>query len=422
MDAIIGPVRDWAIWAWAQAQGWLTSPAAWSQFAALLVAWGLAVLITRRLVPVLQRLLTPAADAQSALARARRFALIFLPLTLPLLAFTLMAAAEGAITAAFGRGDVIAFGKRVFLFLAARALVRDVLTDSFLRFLGRYILLPVAGLYALGLLPLITTFLTGFIIQLGNIQFSAMALVRGVIAGALLFWLGMWSNQQTSGFIGRQPLRPALRQLSLKAAEFAIFGVAFLLLMNIMGISLSSLAILGGAVGVGLGFGLQKIASNFISGVILLVEGQMTVGDRVMMNGGETGRIIRMTARSTILETEDGSWVIVPNEDFITTRVTNYSDSGDIHRLEAAFAVAHGTDLAQVTPMALAALARHADILTDPNPPGVELRGFAEAGVRFAAEFWVRGEKDASKHVSDVLFLIWEEARRANVTLVGAGA
>ena len=96
-------------------------------------------------------------------------------------------------------------------------------------------------------------------VSLGNINFSLLALIRGAIAGSLLFWLGQWSNSQSAAYIEKQPMRPAIRQLSIKASEFAIFGVAFLLLMNIMGINLSALAVLGGAIGVGLGFGLQRV-------------------------------------------------------------------------------------------------------------------------------------------------------------------
>ena len=126
------------------------------------------------------------------------------------------------------------------------------------------------------------------------------------------------------------------------ATEIAIFGAAFMILINIMGISLTSLAVLGGAVGVGLGFGLQKFASNFISGVILLLEGRATVGDYVELDGGEAGTIIKTNVRSMILETYDGRWIVVPNEDFITTRVVNYSDQGSANRYEADFSVSYG--------------------------------------------------------------------------------
>ena len=95
--------------------------------------------------------------------------------------------------------------------------------------------------------------------------------------------------------------------------------------------------LLVGAYVVDIGFGLQKIASNFVSGVILLLEGQATVGDYVELDGGEAGTIVKMTARAAILETFDGKWIVVPNEDFIVTWIINYSDSGSANRDEVFF-------------------------------------------------------------------------------------
>jgi potassium efflux system protein len=161
-----------------------------------------------------------------------------------------------------------------------------------------------------------------------------------------LFWLGAWSNRQSAGYIKAQPdLRPATRELAIKASEVVIFGAAFLLLMSIMGIDLTAVAVLGGALGVGIGLGLQQIAANFVSGIILLLEGQTTVGDYVELDGGEKGTIVKMTARACILETFDGKWIVVPNEHFITTRVVNYSDQGSANRYEALFSVAYETDI-----------------------------------------------------------------------------
>ena len=253
----------------------------------------------------------------------------------------------------------------------------------------------------------------------GNISFSLMAIVRGVIAGSILFWLGRWSNDQSAAMIGKQEeLRPATRQLAAKAAEIAIFGIAFLLLMNIIGIDLSTLAVLGGAIGVGLGFGLQKIASNFISGVILLLEGQATVGDYVELDGGEAGTIVKMTARAIILETFDGRWIVVPNEDFIVTRVVNYSDQGSANRYEAAFSVSYDTDINLISPMIEAAVQKHPDVLMEPYPADCELRGFGESGVDFAVEFWVNGIDDGRhKYENDVLFIIWNTLKENGVTI-----
>jgi small-conductance mechanosensitive channel len=213
-------------------------------------------------------------------------------------------------------------------------------------------------------------------------------------------------------------MRPATRQLAIKAAEVAIFGAAFLVLMNIMGVSLTSLAVLGGAIGVGIGFGLQQIASNYVSGIILLLEGQATVGDYVELDGGESGTIVKMTMRSIILETFDGRWIVVPNEHFITTRVVNYSDQGSANRYEANFSVSYDTDINKVPTIIEAAVAKHPEVLTEPEAPDCELRGFGDSGIDFSVEFWVNGIDDGTKkYTSDVLFLIWNALRDEGIEI-----
>lgn len=400
------------------AMGWLLSPAAWVQFAMLVGAYVLAVMVTRFVTPRLTRLLTPSDDNLSVLAKAMRFVLMFLPLLLPLFAYGFTAIGEQVTRAAFGSGAVIAFGKRVFLFLALRAFARDILTDPFLHLLGKFVVIPVGALYALGILDPVLLVLAETRVNIGNISFSLLAIVRGLIAGSLLFWLGQWSNSQSAAYIDKQPMRPSIRQLLTKVAEFSIFGIAFLLLMNIIGINLSTLAVLGGAIGVGLGFGLQKIASNFISGVILLVEGQATVGDYVELDGGEAGTIIKMTARATFLETFDGRWIVVPNEDFITTRVVNYSDSGSANRLEAEFSVSYDTDINLIPAIVEAAVSKHPGVLDAPEKPDCELRGFGDSGIDFVVEFWVNGIDDGkNKYTSDVLFIIWNALRDNNIEI-----
>jgi small-conductance mechanosensitive channel len=415
VQTAIGHAED----AWTVALGWAVSPAAWSQAAVLVLAVVAAFLVNRRLQPALIKILTPSEDNKSYLAQARRYLLIFLPLILPLLAYGFTAIGESIIRSVFGSGAIIAFGKRLFLFLAARALVRDIVKEPFLKALGRYVLLPLMAAYVLGLYDPLMTWLGSTIVALGNIQFSLLAVLRGVIAGSILFWFGSWSNQQSASYIAQQEeLRPATRQLATKAVEVAIFGAAFLILMNILGINLTTLAVLGGAIGVGLGFGLQKIASNFISGVILLLEGQATVGDYVELDGGEAGTIVKMMARATILETFDGRWIVVPNEDFITTRIVNYSDAGSANRYEAAFSVSYDTDINKIPDLIEAAVSKHPEVLQDPEPPDCELRGFGESGIDFAVEFWVNGIDDGkNKYTSDVLFLIWNALKNEGIEI-----
>ena len=419
MPPIVQRAFSLAVQGWDIASAWLLSPAAWSQFILLVVAYYGAVFATKKMNPIITRILTPQDGSTSVIAQIRLFILMFLPLLMPLLAYAFTGIGETLTRSIFGSGAVIAFGKRVFLFLAIRSFARDMLTDPLLKLLGKFVLIPVGALYALGLLDMVAARLEATVVPLGNLSFNLLWLIQFFVVGGVIFWLGRWSNDQSSGFINKQEeMRPATRQLASKATEIAIFGAAFLILMNIMGISLTSLAVLGGAVGVGLGFGLQKIASNFISGVILLLEGQATVGDYVELDGGEAGTIVKTTVRSMILETYDGRWIVVPNEDFITTRVVNYSDQGSANRYEADFSVSYDTDINLVPALVEAAVSKHPEVLDDPFPPDCELRGFGESGINFAVEFWVNGIDDGkNKYTSDVLFIIWNTLKENDIKI-----
>jgi small-conductance mechanosensitive channel len=406
MPPIVQRAFSLAVQGWDIASAWLLNPAAWSQFILLVAAYYGAVFATKKMNPIITRILTPQDGSTSVIGQVRLFILMFLPLLMPLLAYAFTGIGETLTRSIFGSGAVIAFGKRVFLFLAIRSFAQDMLTDPLLKLLGKFVLIPVGALYALGLLDMVAARLEATVVPLGNLSFNLLWLIQFFVVGGVIFWLGRWSNDQSSGFINKQEeMRPATRQLASKATEIAIFGAAFLILMNIMEISLTSLAVLGGAVGVGLGFGLQKIASNFISGVILLLEGQATVGDYVELDGGEAGTIVKTTARSMILETYDGRWIVVPNEDFITTRVVNYSDQGSANRYEADFSVSYDTYINTVPALVEAAVSKHPEVLDDPFPPDCELRGFGESGIKFAVEFWVNGIDDGkNKYTSDVFF------------------
>ena len=417
MPPIVQRAFSLAVQGWDIASAWLLSPAAWSQFILLVAAYYGAVFATKKMNPIITRILTPQDGSTSVIGQVRLFILMFLPLLMPLLAYAFTGIGETLTRSIFGSGAVIAFGKRVFLFLAIRSFAQDMLTDPLLKLLGKFVLIPVGALYALGLLDMVAARLEATVVPLGNLSFNLLWLIQFFVVGGVIFWLGRWSNDQSSGFINKQEeMRPATRQLASKATEIAIFGAAFLILMNIMEISLTSLAVLGGAVGVGLGFGLQKIASNFISGVILLLEGQATVGDYVELDGCEAGTIVKTTARSMILETYDGRWIVVPNEDFITTRVVNYSDQGSANRYEADFSVSYDTDINTVPALVEAAVSKHPEVLDDPFPPDCELRGFGESGIKFAVEFWVNGIDDGkNKYTSDVLFIIWNTLKENDI-------
>jgi len=398
---------------------WITSPAAYAQFGLLVVAFLLAWTVTRHLSGRITKLLSPKEGDQSSIAQISHFGLRFLPLLLPLLAFGFTALGEQVTRSFFGSGSVIAFGNRAFLFLAAYILVHKIAYSPYLKMIGKYFILPVAFLFAVNLLDPIAAFLATKELGIGAIKFTADKIVTAIVAGTFLFWLGRWSNDQGTQYIrARENMRPSVRELAAKSFEMLVFVAIFLFLANILELPLTSFAVLGGAVGVGIGFGLQKIASNFISGVILLLEGQATVGDYVKLDGGEEGHIIKMSARATTLETFSGYWIVVPNEDFITTRIINYSDSGSANRFEVEFSVSYNTDINKIPDIVGAAVASHPDVLTKPEGPEVELKAFGERGIEFGVEFWCKGLDDGENaYSSDVLFLVWNALKDNHIEI-----
>lgn len=163
---------------------WLLSPAAWSQFVILLVAYILAVIITRRFNPIIAALIAPAEEADNPIATARRFVLQFMPLILPLLAYALTGIGESVTRSVFGSGAVIAFGKRVFLFLAIRTFAKDMLSDPLLKLLGKFVLIPVGALYALGLIDFVSITLKETFVPLGNMSFSLFWILQFAVVAS----------------------------------------------------------------------------------------------------------------------------------------------------------------------------------------------------------------------------------------------
>ena len=180
---------------------------------------------------------------------------------------------------------------------------------TFMRWLG----LPILFLHLVGILPLITSTLESIAISVGNVEISAYGVTRVLLFGALLFYLGRSSNAIGQDIIrNHKSLDVTTKEVFAKLLEVALFCVVFLLLLNVMGINLTALAVFGGAVGVGLGLGLQSIASNFISGIIILLDKSLTVGDYVELEDGQKGIVREFKMRYAVLETYDGKDVLVP--------------------------------------------------------------------------------------------------------------
>ena len=208
------------------------------------------------------------------------------------------------------------------------------------------------------------------------------------------------------------------RALTIKLLQIAIYFAAFLVALELLGISFTTLAVFGGALGIGLGFGLQKISSNFISGLILLFERSVQQNDLVEMSDGTLGFIRKAKARYTLIETHDGKEIMVPNEDFITSQVINWTHSNKKGRIQIPIGVAYGSDLDLARKIMLDAAKNHPRCTPNPKPPQCLLRAFGDSSIDFILQLWVaditigRWEPD-----SEIMLEIWRQFKANNIEI-----
>lgn len=302
------------------------------------------------------------------------------------------------------------------IFAIAGHFVRNDTISAYLKWIG----IPVALLYAAGGLDDFIAYLDGISVEIGNIRISLYAILRTILLAVLLFWAGRASNATGQRVIRTQSMLDAgTREIIAKLFEIGIYVLIFLLLINVMGINLTTLAVFGGALGVGLGFGLQQIASNFISGIIILLDRSITIGDYIELEDGRTGILRELTLRSATLETFDGKDIMVPNERFITTSFVNWTHNNTKQRYPLRFQVAYSTDLEKLFEIVRETVASHPKVLSgDDLPiaerPDAEIEGFGDSGIDILVEFWMEGIDDGENRVGgDLLLMIWT-ALKAN--------
>jgi small-conductance mechanosensitive channel len=252
----------------------------------------------------------------------------------------------------------------------------------------------------------------------GKVQISAYEVLQGLTTLALIVWVANTAVRFTDKRIGRlRKLHPSSRALIQKIIMILIYVVAFFTALGSLGINLASLAVIGGAVGIGLGFGLQKIASNFISGLILLIERTIKIGDLIDVSSGVSGFVRKIAARYTLIETFEGREIMVPNEEFITTRVTSWTYSNRKGQIKIPVRVAYDTDLETAHKLIISVAQSHEKVLKD---PGVVcfLIDFAESYVVFSLMFWVDDIQDNAGSVKhDVLMSLWRTFREHNIVM-----
>lgn len=284
--------------------------------------------------------------------------------------------------------------------------------------------LPILVLHLLGLLSPITGVLESMAVEVGSLRFTAGGVLRVLVFGSLLFWIGLLSNRAGLQAIRRQErLDLRTREVIAKLFQIGVSVLVCLLLLQVMGINLTALAVFGGALGVGLGFGLQSIASNFISGIIILFDRSLSVGDYVEVEDGLTGYVRELTLRYTTLETFDGKNVLVPNETFITKAFTNWTHKDRQQRYRVDFSVAYATDIRKLCDLIRETVQQHPQVISgDHLPiemrPDCEIDSFGDSGVNMFVEFWMEGVDDGRNRVGgDLLLMIFEALREHHIEI-----
>jgi len=272
----------------------------------------------------------------------------------------------------------------------------------------------IAALSILGYLdPTIKT-LDSVGIMLGGLRITPLLVIKTTV----LLMLTLWATNAVADFLDRRlqtstDLTPSIQVLMSKLIRLVLIGFAVVIVLSTVGIDLSALAFFSGAVGVGVGFGLQKIVSNLVSGIILLADKSIKPGD-VISVGDHFGRVGNMGARYTSVDTRDGREYLIPNEDFITQRVANWTYSSDLVRLFVKFSTTYDSDPRKAQEAAVEAALSVERVLKKPAPACM-LTAFGAASIEYELWFWIRDPAAGVVNVkSDVLLALWD-------TLAGQG-
>ncbi|MEN9891994.1 MAG: hypothetical protein RLY78_2289 [Pseudomonadota bacterium] len=231
--------------------------------------------------------------------------------------------------------------------------------------------------------------------KIGGSPVSLRSLLEGALTAIVVLLAMLWlSASIESRLLRAEAVNLSVRKMAANAVRALLLVIGVLVAMSAAGIPLGALSVLGGAIGVGLGFGLQKLAANYVSGFVILAERSLRIGDVVKVDGFE-GRISDITTRYTVLRAPNGRESIVPNELLITQRVENCSFADTKVALTTVVEIAYGSDLEALTPVLQAAIAAVPRVLQDPGP-AVLLSGFGANGLQLTCAYWIadldRGE------------------------------
>jgi len=275
----------------------------------------------------------------------------------------------------------------------------------------------LVALHLLGWLPDIARALDAFGYSFGNVRISLFTVLQFAVAVGALMVLATWMSQVIEQALSRSTHISAGVKVGLsKTVKFGLYTLAGLLSLNAVGIDLSALTVFGGALGVGIGFGLQRIASNFISGFILVFDGSIRPGDVISINQ-KFGWVQELRARYIVVRDRDGVETLIPNENLITTEVINWSYSDKQVRIKVPVQISYEDDPEAAMEVLLKAAAASPRVLHNP-PPAARMMGFGDSGMELELRVWIRDPEDGVGIVhSDINVAIWKGFKEAGITI-----
>lgn len=273
----------------------------------------------------------------------------------------------------------------------------------------RVVAWSLAILNIFGLLGAFTNLLATTTFNFGANIINLLGIITGLTSMIFLIWGALFVSRLIESKLKDAPtVTPSARVLLSKLSRIVLVVLAFLFAMSNIGIDLTALAVFGGAIGVGLGFGLQKVVSNFISGVILLLDKSIKPGDVIEISN-TYGRINKLAARYTSVISRDGREHLVPNEDIITQPVINWTFSNKKVRQHLPVNVSYNSDLEYAMNLMLEAANESSRVIKEPEPK-VLIKGFGDNGVDLELRIWIRdSENGVSNIASDVYLSIWHK-------------
>jgi len=315
------------------------------------------------------------------------------------------------------RSYFIALAATIATAWLAASFAARLVQNRFLRRLVRWSLWIFAAVYYLGFWPATSDVMDSLALNLGEVRLSVLTLVQALVVTSILFIGARFLSNLTSNQVRRNDdISPSMQVLIGKVAQIFLYGAAFFLGLKAVGVDLTGLAFLSGAIGLGLGFGLQKVVSNLVSGFIILLDKSIKPGDVITL-GDTFGWIQSLGARYVSVLTRDGTEFLIPNEDLITNRVVNWSHSNDLVRLDIHFGVSYDSDPHEVKRLGSEAALRVNRVRKIPAPI-CHVVGLGDSSIDFVLRFWISDPTKGLTNVrGDAFLALWDVLKENEIDI-----